>query len=374
VSPTCVWDDLIGQRDAVGFLKSATMAGVSHAYLFVGPPGAGKKTAARALACALICDDEGCGSCRACYRIKRGFHPDVRIVGPEGAASYMVPQIRELIREVGLTPAEAHIKVFIVESADMLNDASANAFLKTLEEPPDNVVMILLAPTFDSVIPTISSRCQTVRFRRVPPDDAVQVLTERTGAQRREAVAALAATGGVMARAREFLESSARQQARELMLRTLKDLPVMDGHDVLKAARDILAAVKAPLEEIRVVQAEEIREREEFLGTSAGKELQEKHKRQLTAKEREAVAEILNIAESWLRDCLVLSQDIGSLVSNEDHRDAMDEVAAAMTPEAAVRALDAVNEARRRISYNVNPQLAVEAMLYDLQEVLKCPR
>ena len=279
MSPVCVWDDMIGQPDAVSFLKSASASGVSHAYLFVGPPGAGKKTAARALACALICDDEGCGSCSACYRIKRGFHPDVRIIAPEGAASYMVPQIRQVIREVGLTPAEASLKIFIVEDADMLNDASANAFLKTLEEPPDDVVIILLAPTFDSVIPTISSRCQIVRFRRIPPDAAASVLMERTGAQRREALAALAATGGVMVRAREFLESSSRQRARDLTLRTLKDLPVMDGHDVLRASRDILAAVKAPLEEVKVIQAEEVREREEFLGTSAGKELHDKHKR-----------------------------------------------------------------------------------------------
>jgi DNA polymerase-3 subunit delta' len=374
VSTHCVWDDLVGQRDATGFLRTVSAGPVGHAYLFVGPPGAGKKTAARAFACALLCDDDGCGVCRACYRIKRGLHPDVRIVAPEGAASYMVPQIREIIHDVGLAPNETARKVYIIESADMLNDSSANAFLKTLEEPPDDVVLVLLSPTFEAVLPTISSRCQVVRFRRIPPSDAVDVLVERTGAHAWEAKAALAATGGVMARGHEFLESPMRRDARDLMLRTLKNLSVMDGHDVLVASRDILAAVKAPLEEIKLMQAEEVREREEFLGSSANKALQERHKRQLTAREREAVGEILNIAESWLRDCLVLSQGVGTLVSNEDVRDAMDEVAAAITPEAAVRALDAVNEARRRITYNVNPQLAVEAMLFDLQEVLRCPR
>jgi DNA polymerase-3 subunit delta' len=371
----CVWDELIGQSKAAGYLSSAVRSGtVVHAYLFVGPPGAGKKSAARALACALFCGDEACGSCAICRRIKKGVHPDVHVITPEGAASYMVEQIRDITHDVHLRPVEADRKVYILESADSLNDSSANAFLKTLEEPPDDVLIVLLAPSFDSVLPTIASRCQIVRFARIPPETAEAILVERTGAAPWEARAALAATGGVMTRAREFLNSPTRRDARARMLGTLKDLPVMDEFDVLQAARSILTAAKAPLEELKALQAEEIRTREEFLGSSSGKTLEERHKRELTAREREGVAEVLNIAESWLRDCLTISQGVGDLAANSDVVDAMEEVGAVITPGAAVRALDAVNETRRRISYNVSPQLAVEAMLFDLWEVLQCPR
>jgi DNA polymerase-3 subunit delta' len=148
----------------------------------------------------------------------------------------------------------------------------------------------------------------------------------------------------------------------------------MDDLDVLNAARDLLTAVKAPIEDVKATQAAEVAERTDFLGNPAMKGLAERHKRELTAREREGIAEVLNVAESWLRDCLTISQGVGDLAVNKDALDAMEEVGAVITPASASRALNAVNEARKRISYNVSPQLAVEAMLYDIREVLRCPR
>lgn len=376
MSKGCVWDDIMGQRKAVAYLRAAADSGtISHAYLLVGPPGAGKKTAARALACAVMCDDGGCGSCRVCYRIKKGQHPDVRLFEPEGAASYLLDeQIRPLIHDVQMRPVEASHTFYVLDQADMFNDSCANALLKTLEEPPPHAVMILLAPRYDSVLPTIASRCQVVRFSRVSPSEAARLLETRTGAGPEEAAAALAATGGVLVRAAEFLASSGRQAARDRMLAILKDLAVFDELDVLTSAKALLALAKAPVDELKVAQAAEIKQREEFSGASVGKAVEGRHKRELTAREREGIAEVLNIAESWLRDCLAISQGVEDLVANRDVIDAMQEVGAVITPGACARALNAVNEARRRISYNVSPQLAVEAMLFDIREVLTCPR
>ncbi|MDZ4655612.1 MAG: DNA polymerase III subunit delta' [Coriobacteriia bacterium] len=372
----CVWDDLIAQKRVADFLKqAATTATVAHAYLFVGPTGVGKKTAARALACALFCDDGGCGACSTCYRIRSGLHPDVRVLRPAGAATYMIEQVREVIHDVHLKPVQASHKVYIFEEADRFNAGSANAFLKTLEEPPDDVVIVLLTRSFDAVIPTIASRCQVVRFRPVPESVAISVLVERSGATRDEARVALAASDGVISRALDFLESPVRRQTRDATIELLKRLPFMDGHDVLLGARRILSEAKAPVEELKAMQAEELAERKEFLGKKIStKPLEDQHKRELTAREREGITEVLSVTESWLRDCLVMSGDAPELVANVDDADAIEEVAAVITPRAAVSALEAVVRARRRISYNVSPQLAAEAMLFDIQEVLRCPR
>jgi DNA polymerase III subunit delta' len=371
----CVFDDMVGQDRVAAFLRNATSTGgVSHAYLFVGPPGAGKATAARALACAVLCDDGGCGVCSACHRVRRGGHPDVHLIGPEGAAGYLAEQVRDIIRDTNLSPVEGSHKIYLVSDADLFNDSSANAFLKTLEEPPADVVIVLMAHSYEAVLPTIASRCQVVRFRRIPDSEAIGLLVSETGAERDEAAAALAAAGGVMPRARDFLASPPRREARAMILRTLGSLPCADELEVLRSAKELLAAVKAPLEDVKAAQAAESLERADFLGKGGGKALDERHKRELTSREREGIGEVLNVAESWLRDCLVVSQGVGDLAVNTDAKDSVAEIGAVITPAAAASALAAVNEARRRITYNVSPQLAIEAMLFDIREVLLCPR
>jgi DNA polymerase-3 subunit delta' len=377
VSARCVWDELVGQERVSSFLRRATREGTTtHAYLFVGPPGSGKRSAARALACSLLCADGGCGGCGVCARVKRGSHPDVRLLEPEGAASYMVDQVRDIVHDVNLSPIEGPYKVYILDRAEAFNPAAANALLKTLEEPPDDVVIVLLATTYDSVLPTVASRCQVVRFAPVTPATAAALIAERTGAGADEALAALAAAGGVIPRAVDFVASSSRRAARDRLVGVLRDLRVMDGRDVLQAARDLLSLVKAPLDELKERQESELRERVEFLGKTAGslKPIEEKHKRELTAREREGVVELLNVAESWLRDVTVTAAGAGELVSNRDAADDIAAAASCMGDRQLAKAAAAVSEARRRISYNVSPQLAVEAMLFDIQEAVVCPR
>ncbi|MDO8963750.1 MAG: AAA family ATPase [Coriobacteriia bacterium] len=374
----CVFDDIVGQERVASFLRTALESGsASHAYLFVGPPGSGKRTAALALACALECDDGGCGTCAACARVKRGTHADVRVLEPSGAATYLVEQVRdEIVPDMWLAPAEGRAKVYIIDRAEALGDASANAFLKTLEEPPSRVTLVLLTDDFDAVIPTIVSRCQVVRFAPVTPSRALALIAERTGAGEDEALVALAASGGVVPRAIEFLRSPARREARDRVIGVLRDLPVMDGRDVLAAARDLLRMVKAPLDGIKERQASELSERLEFMGRASGpmKDIELRHKRELTAREREGVAEILSVTESWLRDALASSVGTAAGIANRDAGDDIRAAASCMSPAALESALAAVREARRRVSYNVSPQLAVEAMLLKIREAILCPR
>ncbi len=376
--PASVFDELVGQERVASFLRRAVETGsASHAYLFAGPAGSGKRSAAMRLACALVCADGGCGTCRACAAVKRGAHPDVVSVEPAGAASYLVEQLRDqLVPDMWLAPVESPAKVYIIQRAELLGESAANAFLKTLEEPPPSVTIVLLTDDLDALPPTIVSRCQVVRFAAISPAHATAVLAERTGVGEDEALAALAASGGVVPRALDFLGSSSRREARERLLGVLRDLDVMDGRDVLVSARDLLRSVRAPLDEIKERQQADMRDRLEFMGRAAGsvRELELRNKREITAQEREGIGELLNVTESWLRDALATSVGATASVANRDAADDVAAAAASLTPFSAEAALSSVRRARRRVSYNVSPQLAIEAMLFEIQEALRCPR
>ena len=163
-----------GQDRAVAQLSRAVATGrVAHAYLFCGPAGCGKHTAAIAFAMALNCDVEpgaGCGTCASCERIAAGIHPDVRTLEPRGAARIIpIEDIRsQVVAAVGLPPHEARARVFIVEEATTLLGPAANALLKTLEEPPASTHFILGTTAPDKLLPTIRSRCQKIGFVALP--------------------------------------------------------------------------------------------------------------------------------------------------------------------------------------------------------------
>ena len=142
------FDSVLGQPQVRDFLRQSIKTGrTSHAYLFCGPTGSNKTSTAFALAQVLLCPtnstpDKGgfCGKCDTCSRIKRKTHPDVRFLEPAGANGYLVEQIREVVSDCAFAPIQADKKIYILDRVDLLNHASANAFLKTLEEPPQNVV------------------------------------------------------------------------------------------------------------------------------------------------------------------------------------------------------------------------------------------
>ena len=123
-----------------------------------------------------------CGACDRCGRILRRKHPDVRYFAPAGANGYLVEQVREIVADTALSPIQADKKIYILDRVDQLSASAANAFLKTLEEPADDVVMILLGRTRESVLPTIVSRCQVVPFRHIPASEAAGIVAQNTGA------------------------------------------------------------------------------------------------------------------------------------------------------------------------------------------------
>lgn len=353
------------------FLCNAVESGrTSHAYLFLGAPGAGKLDAAWALAQAYLCEEDGCGACDDCIRVARHTHPDVHYYAPESATGYLIAQTRELLDDVALAPIRAASKVYIIDRAEQLRANSANALLKTLEEPPEGVMFILLGTSADVILPTIVSRCQCVPFRLVSPAAATEAVSRATGLPAEKCRMAVAVAGSP-ARGIAFLKSAERQDARRQMVRALGSLPVADEADILKRARDLMTAVKAPLAEVKSTQEKVLEQNADYLSRGALKQLEDRNKRELNARERSGIMEALASARSLLRDVALTLEGVDDIV-NADALDIVGRLAEATTPAGATQAIEAVARAEHRIARNVTPQLAVEVMLFDIRKALKC--
>ncbi len=355
-------------------MRAVTSDRASHAYLFVGAPGSGKLDAAWALAQALLCErdgEHGCGACDGCIRVARHTHPDVHYFAPESATGYLIAQVRDLLDDVALAPIRARHKVYIVDRAEQLRANTANALLKTLEEPPANVTFVLLGTSTDVMLPTIVSRCQCVPFRMLSARESAAAVVRATGLDEPRCRMAVAVAGSP-ARAVEFLKSAERQEARRAMLRLIDSLPRADEADILLAVRDLMGTIKAPLADVKSTQQAILDQNADYLSRGALKQLEERNKRELSARERSGIMEALASARTLLRDVLMVVQGARDETVNADASDIVERLSRTCTVSGAVAALDAVAHAERRIARNITPQLTIEVMLFDIRKALTC--
>ena len=366
-----VFEQIFGQPRVRDFLRASVAADrVTHAYLFTGPAGSNKTQSAYALASALLCESGGCASCEVCRKVRARKHPDVRYFAPEGAAGYLVDQVREIVADASLAPIQASRKIYILDRVDLLGTSAANAFLKTLEEPPDDVVLILLGRTRESVLPTIVSRCSVVPFRHIPASEAAGIIAQRTGASPELAKIAIEACGGSITRSIEFLKSNERLAFRKKVLRMLARLGTADAWDVIGMAGELVVMAKAPLDSVREAQEAQLAENADFLAKSAIRQIEARNKRELTARSAESFRQITAITASFLRDVLTVCAQTGELVINYDVRDDIEEVASRTSEPAVARALAAVRACDEAISYNVSPETCLDALLFEIGEAL----
>src|ERR1700729_525768 len=195
-----VFAELTGQEIVVDQLQRAVeeahpgapSGGMTHAWLFTGPPGSGRSLAARAFAAALLCDRQGCGECPSCRQVAGGTHADLLLVRPDGL-SYGVRQTRELVLKAAASPVYGGWRIVLFEDADRATEQAANALLKAIEEPSPRTVWLLCAPYADDLPTTIRSRCRLITLV-TPRTDAVIDVLEREGVPpSRARTAALAA-------------------------------------------------------------------------------------------------------------------------------------------------------------------------------------
>ena len=378
---TTVWEDLVGQRPVIESLQAAAAGqGMTHAWLFTGPPGSGRSVAARAFAAALQCTDAGCGHCEDCAQAEGGTHVDVSVVVPEGL-SISVDDARAVVAHGQRRPSRGRWLVTVVEDADRLTEDASNALLKAIEEPPPRGVLLLCAPSVEDVLPTIRSRCRLAQLRTPPPDAVVAVLLQE-GVDHAMAAFAARASQGHIGRARRLATDEEARRERLDVLALPRSLGGVGA--ALTAARDLVDAAQA--ESARLTSGRDEREKESLStalgagatgkgytggtpkgGAGALKELEKRQKSRGTRTQRDALDRALIDLAAFYRDVLQVQLGTGADLVHVDLAEQAATIARATTPESTLRRIDAVLACREAVDANVAPLLAVEAMALSLR-------
>ncbi len=343
----------------------------SHAYLFHGPAGAGKRDAARQFAAALLADGAA-DPAGASRRVIDGVHPDLTWVRPSGASEMLVADIDEpVVGASSRTPFEARRRVFVIERADPMNDSTANRMLKTLEEPAPFAHVILLSDRLGEVLPTIRSRCQAVRFEAPTVARLAERLASRVPPDQADACARLALGDGERALALALgegpaLRAGAEATARACLVGALHARPWTALLERARAHGDIaLTEVQERLTADLPFLPQKEQGRAKREATEAGKRAQRRAR-------TTALDQALALVGLWLRDVAVCVDGAPELVHHSDRADAVTEDAGRFTSAHALReGVGLVDRTRLHLrEVNAAEELAVEALAFRLERVL----
>jgi DNA polymerase-3 subunit delta' len=392
-----VWAELTGQREAIAVLRAA--AGVdpgragsaeasdspasapegggagnamTHAWLLTGPPGSGRSNLAFAFASALLSHAGPDGDEATDRQVQARTHPDLSVLATEKVI-ITIDEVRELVRSAQYSPSVGRYRVLVIEDADRMTERTSNLLLKSLEEPPERTVWVLCAPSDVDLLPTIRSRVRTVRLTVPTIDDVAELLVHRDGIE--------PALAEQAARHAQSHIGMARRLATNAEARARRD----ETLDLVLGIRSISAAVLAAARLVQIatddgkaITAERDAEEREHALRSLGVEpggtippalraqlraLEEDQKRRATRSLRDGLDRILVDLLSLYRDVLMLQLGSDAPLVNREREAALGEIARASSPAQTLKMMDAVAEARTRIDANVNPTLALEAML-----------
>ncbi|MCA0454180.1 MAG: DNA polymerase III subunit delta' [Chloroflexi bacterium] len=323
-----VWP-VYGHEWAVEHLrKSIANQRIRHAYLIVGAESIGKETLARALAMTLNCthsdaDARPCGQCSSCKRIASGNHPDMiysELDGTTGALK--IEEIRNVTGKIALKPYEARYRVAILRDFDHARPQAQDALLKTLEEPPPQALLILLAPSTESLLATITSRSQIIHLRPLPVETIYNVLTQQYNIEHEQADLLARLSGGRMGWALQAIAQPEILEQRTAAINLLEDLVPMTRAQRFEIAEDL-------------------------------------------SKDKLALYPLLELWQSYWRDVLLLCEGVSDQPANVDRRAALEKIAVGTSTEAVLMALKATRTLITNLSTNLNLRLALEVMFLD---------
>lgn len=311
--------DIIGHERVVEIFRKSIKSGkTSHAYIFEGPAGCGRRKTAMALIQALFCrqaEDDACGVCPSCRKVAGNNHGDIHFLEPlPDKRDISIAQLRDLQRDLALRPYEAPRKACIMEPADRMNLSSANSFLKTLEEPPGNALLILLTENADMLLQTIRSRCQLVRFAPLS-SESIMVMLKRNGMDEASAALLSQMANGSMQRAAE-LDGEALAQRHEVLIKHLATLSL-----------DRISTIFTASEEL--------------------------------GGNREETLELLDILLSFARDMIHLSSGCSDII-NTTIRPTLEGLVSRLNLERTLQLAEDILETRRSVQRNANVKLALD--------------
>jgi DNA polymerase III subunit delta' len=349
---------------------SAALAGEpSHAYLFRGPRGSGKRDAARSFAAEILAaaaaDPE---DARRRALLDPSPHPDLVWLAPTGA-QHMVEEVRErVIRAAAYRPFEGGKRVFVVEAAEAMRDESQNALLKTLEEPPEFVHLILLSSEGEGLLETVASRCQTIDFAPLPADVLeAQLSGSGLDAGPDEIAAAARLAAGDLERGRLLLSERGRELRAEAERCLGAALDGQCGGAPWKALLDRAQAAGADVE----AAAREALEEESKAGIKrSAKEIADAAKRAGRRRRTEILELGYELCAAWLRDLAAVAAGAEEVVFNRDRLDTLRSQATGLDPSRARGGAELVQETRRGLELNVSEELALEALFFRLETLL----
>ena len=372
-----VWDNLVGQRKVAETLQAAVDGhGMSHAFLFTGPPGSGRSNAAVAFAAALQCERGGCGECHECRTVLAGSHADVEVIRTQ-KLSIGVKEVRDLVRHSAMAPVGRRWQIMIVEDADRLTEQACNALLKAIEEPAARTVWMLCAPTVEDVLPTIRSRCRLVTLTTPTSDDVAAFLVRADGVDPAHATYAARASQGHIGRARALArDEDTRNRRREVVAIPARLISLgacmqaaTNLNEVAKQEAELITAELDAREKADLDSAYGVVERgrrpKEY--APALRDMEKDQKARAKRRVLDVVDRGLMDLTSVYRDAIAVAAGASTELVNEEIRGDVELLARVSSPETNLRRIAAIFEAREQmLEFNVQPMLALESMMLAL--------
>ncbi len=329
--PDIFWRNILAQDKAKNLLEnSLSKQKVSHAYLFKGPSGVGKKRVALSFAALLNCsqtkDMESCGNCPSCRKLKSANHPDFLSIKPDGAL-LKINQIRQLKKDLSFPPFEAKFRVVLIADIHetMRRKEVANSLLKTLEEPPSNTIFILTTDESGGILATILSRCQVIPFSSLPINIVSHALC-KDDVDPIEAQTLAAISEGSIGKARKL----AKMNLLELRRQVVESLSAMDGRNPIAIETVFLLAER-------------------------------------TAKLKEDLLDFLELLKLWIRDLMIIAaQGEGAAIINHDLRHTYSTIKDNWNLSNLSDKVERINKTIKEVNHNCNKTFACEVLYWGL--------